>query len=77
MKKTALQILEEAVNNEGLDWNTRIAAAKALIPYQSKRAGVSAGKKEEAVEAAKKASTGRFAPGTAPKVFSISSKAKP
>ena len=68
--KTALQILEEAANDVTLDWNTRITAAKALAPYQSKRTG-DAGKKEGKEEAAKKAATGRFAPAAAPKVVQL------
>ena len=71
-KKTAIEILEEAANNENLDWVSRINAAKALAPYQSKKIeGGKEGKKGEKDEAAKKASTGRFAPAAGPKIINI------
>ena len=70
-RKTAIQILEDAANNEKLDWVTRINAAKALAPYQSSKTGDKGGKKAEREEAAKKVGAGRFAPASAPKVFPI------
>lgn len=55
---------------------TRINAAKALAPYQSKRVGGSQGKKQEKEEAAKKAGPGRFAPAQAPEIVPIGSCAR-
>ena len=70
--QTAYEILSAAANDINLDWLTRINAAKALIPYQEKRKGESAGIKEDRAEAAAKAAKGKFQPGAPPvKLISI------
>lgn len=76
--QTAYAILSEAANDKGLDWLTRINAAKALIPYQEKKKGESGvGKKDERQEAATKAAAGKFMPGAPPaKLVSIAGGGK-
>lgn len=68
--QTAAQFLESVVNNKSVDMISRITAAKALLPYQSKKAGET-GKKQEKDEAAKKSGKGRFSVMTGPKVVSF------
>jgi phage terminase small subunit len=55
------------MNGGETDAKLRIDAAKALMPYHHKRLG-EAGKKEQAAEAASKASTGKFGAASAPRV---------
>lgn len=74
---TAMQVLESAMNNPALDWRLRFDAAKALLPYQEKKAGA-AGKKEDRQDAAKQAATGRFGSRPAPgNVIPIDTARKP
>lgn len=70
-RKTAFQFLEDVINgSHGADITTKVTAAKALLPYQEKKVGET-GKKTDKEDAAKKASTGRFAPALGPKVVNI------
>ena len=66
--KTGIEILKEAANNETLDWTSRINAAKALAPYESKKAESLGGKKAERAENAKGANVGRFSPAQPPRL---------
>ena len=65
-KLTAIEYLSQLVNDEKEDTITRMNAAKALAPYESKKASEKPSKGQEREEKAKKASTGRFSAGKAP-----------
>lgn len=74
---TAVEILIRAMNDKALDWRLRIEAAKALLPYQERKAGAG-GKKENRQEAAQAAASGRFGSRPAPgNVIPIDSARKP
>ena len=60
-----LQWLLSAMKNPALDDKLRIDAAKALLPFMHSQKG-EGGKKEEKLDAAKKAGKGRFAAAPAP-----------
>ena len=62
--KTGVEILRE-IANTSKDETTRLNAAKALAPYETKKVDSLTGKEEKA-ERAKKAASGRFAPRPAP-----------
>lgn len=63
-----LQWLLSAMKNPALDDKLRIDAAKALLPFMHSKKG-EGGKKEEKLDAAKKAGKGRFAAAAAPKLI--------
>lgn len=65
-RKLGITILEEVANNSKLDWITRINAAKALLPYQSKKADSVVSKKGEQADKAKTAAGGKFSARSAP-----------
>lgn len=69
-KMSALEFLEQTINDKTVDRITRVTAAKALLPYQEKKPGEQ-GKKAEQDEAAKEATRGRFGAMTGPKVVNI------
>lgn len=60
-----LTFLVSVMNNQSADSRLRIDAAKALMPFVHRKLG-EGGKKDQQAEAAKKASTGRFAVRSAP-----------
>lgn len=62
------EVLTLLMNSPALDVKLRIEAAKALMPFVHKK-HADTGKKEQAEAAAKKASTGRFAPQVIPTKF--------
>lgn len=66
-KKSAAEYLSDVVNDTATDTVTRVNAAKALLPYQSKKVGEQ-GKKQTKGERAASAATGRFASGNAPRL---------
>lgn len=68
--QTAMAILEDIANDKSIDVITRANAAKALLPYQAKKARET-GKKQEKAEAAKEAGKGRFGAMSGPKVVNI------
>ena len=55
------------MNDTGSDAKLRVDAAKALMPFIHAKKG-EGGKKEEAANAAKKAGTGKFKPGSPPRL---------
>jgi len=65
-KAFLLAVMADADNDARL----RVDAAKALLPYECQKVG-DTGKKSAAQAAAKKASTGRFAPGAPPRLTVI------
>ena len=60
-----LQWLLSAMKNPTLDDKLRVDAAKSLLPFMHAKKG-EGGKKEEKLDAAKKAGKGRFAAAPAP-----------
>ena len=60
-----LSFLVAVMNNQSADSRLRIDAAKALLPYTHVKLG-EGGKKDQQAEAAKKASTGKYAAKSAP-----------
>lgn len=69
-KMTAMEFLEQTINDKSVDRITRVNAAKALLPYQVKKPGET-GKKDMQAEAAKEAGKGRFGTMNGPKVVAI------
>lgn len=61
-----LAVMADADNDARL----RVDAAKALLPYECQKKG-KGGKKEEAVNAAKKVGHGKFAPGRPPRLANV------
>jgi phage terminase small subunit len=59
------KFLLDLMNDPAADPRMRLDAAKALMPFMHGKPGAS-GKKDERQAAAKKASTGKFAPVAAP-----------
>lgn len=70
-KKTAREILEDMINDPMVDNVTKVNAAKALLPYQEKKVDSAVGKKDELANKSKKAASGKFSAGCAPKVVNI------
>lgn len=68
-RQAAVEFLMDVVNDETVDTVTRVAAAKALLPYQARKASGQIGKKEDQGEAAKVAVKGVFSPMSGPKVL--------
>lgn len=64
---TPLSYLLSVVNDTKADRRERIQAASIAAPYVHARKG-EGGKKDAAADAAKKVSTGRFAPAAPPKL---------
>jgi len=62
--------LMAVMNDQEAGARVRIEAARALMPYQHAKKG-DGGKKEEQRAAAQKASRGRFAPATTPKLLLV------
>lgn len=69
-RKTAMEFLEDIINDPTADKITRVNAAKALLPFQEKKVA-SSGKKDQQADAAKEASKGRFGAMSGPKVVGI------
>jgi hypothetical protein len=62
---------------EGADIITKLNAAKALLPFQSRKATTASGKKKSLQDAAKEAASGRFGSRPAPSnVIDITSARK-
>ena len=61
------KFLLDLMNDPAADPRMRLDAAKALMPFMHGKPG--AGKKDERVQAAKKVSTGKFAPAAPPRLI--------
>lgn len=64
--ETPLEYMLRVMNDPNVDPELRSRMAQAAAPYCHKRQGEGGGKKEEAEELAKKALSGKFAPGRPP-----------
>lgn len=64
--------LRAVMNDAATDTKHRVAAARALMPFEHQKLG-EGGKKEQKNEAAKKVAS-RFAPGAAPKLVAAGGK---
>lgn len=66
--RTAMEYLVDVINGKvsGADIHLKVNAAKALLPYQEKRADEKPGKKDARQDAAKQAATGKFGARPAP-----------
>jgi len=72
-KEDALEYLLRVVADAGESSHLRVRAAIAAVQYQRVKAG-DGGKKDERVENAKKASSGRFAAAAPPRLVANNSK---
>lgn len=72
--KTPLEYMLAVMRDERVEPARRDKMAAAAAPFCHARAGEKGGKKEGREKAAKKASTGRFAPAVAPNVYRIKKK---
>jgi len=67
-RKSAKEFLEDVINNSKYDPITQVNAAKALMPYQEKKAADTGGKKQAQAGQAAEVTRGKFAPGAPPKI---------